>query len=163
MKKTTKAAAGSSALFILVMCVVGCLPRGPVVSFIENNTKVQTPEYFREPGETKKLPLPEARVVYSVRTGEAAENTTLWAENIRRGNESVEFWVGLYDGLKADIADGTLPIDIPVWSVLGGSSIGSWLFGWLGFRRPGDRTQEEADDLYDEGLSVGTKVKGEES
>lgn len=122
----------------------------------EEMVNVRIPDGLRDPGQPKTLTLPEARRDFEKKARNAEVDFTAYAENIQYGNERAEAMQGLFDWLGASIVN-VGDMAVPGWGVLGGTSLVTGLFGWLGMRRPGDakasEVKAETDKTYDAGAN----------
>lgn len=120
----------------------------------EEMIQVKIPEGMREPGQPKTLTLPEARRDFEKKAMAAQVDFTAYAEVIQSGNERAEALQGLFDWLGASIITAG-ETSIPGWGIMGGTSLATGLFGWLGMRRPGDAraadVKAEGEKNYDAG------------
>lgn len=136
---------------LITLGAYGCASLDP-----DDLTKVAVPEGVRAPGQPKTITLREARVDFDKKAAAMQADLALYADLIVDGEERAAALAGLVEWLQSRVGIAG-EAAIPGWGALGGTAALSGLFGWLGFRRPGDVKRDDAtrdrDQNYDAGAS----------
>ena len=120
------------AIAIAVLAFAGLFIAACGITDPGNWVKVSVPAGMREIGDPARISVNEAEDLVREKTS-ALE---LLVENVIGGKQEVAAWKGVIGAMAESV--NVAGMEIPGWTVFGGSAIFGGILGALGIRRPGD-------------------------